>query len=396
MIKYAYTGLFGAIFLLTALAPEPVWAACIQSGTDVRCAGTPGGFVAGTGVNGLTVVVDPGAVTTDNGTQSIGLNNNNTVTNNGTISASTLGALGLQVGTNNFITNNGTISTTGAASTALAAGSATTITNEGKITSIGDFGVTVALGSNNTLTNNGEIDVEFGTGLNLFGFGGSVQLIHNTGGTFTGGGSLGLGDAARLTLNKNVTLAGDTVELYVGLFGGSATVDGTGVLTVENTLHAQKGLITNDIEVNDGGTIYVDTDGELTITGDVNVLDGGVIKTEANDSDAELNVTGAITLSYGGELILTSLTDNAVTLDLSGGGSLHQFDSPDTIIIAAGAGGAEYWRRPTCQRGPMPYLTHIGPIAALIAGVLILIMPRLLNYIVALYLIIDGATRLLR
>lgn len=44
----------------------------------------------------------------------------------------------------------------------------------------------------------------------------------------------------------------------------------------------------------------------------------------------------------------------------------------------------------------MPYLTHIGPIAAIVAGVLILVMPRLLNYIVALYLILDGATRLLR
>jgi hypothetical protein len=32
----------------------------------------------------------------------------------------------------------------------------------------------------------------------------------------------------------------------------------------------------------------------------------------------------------------------------------------------------------------------IGPIAALIAGILILVMPRLLNYIVALYLIIIG------
>jgi len=32
----------------------------------------------------------------------------------------------------------------------------------------------------------------------------------------------------------------------------------------------------------------------------------------------------------------------------------------------------------------------IGPIAALIAGILILIMPRLLNYIVAIYLIIIG------
>jgi hypothetical protein len=32
----------------------------------------------------------------------------------------------------------------------------------------------------------------------------------------------------------------------------------------------------------------------------------------------------------------------------------------------------------------------LGPIVALIAGVLILIMPRLLNYIVALYLILVG------
>jgi hypothetical protein len=32
----------------------------------------------------------------------------------------------------------------------------------------------------------------------------------------------------------------------------------------------------------------------------------------------------------------------------------------------------------------------IGPLAALIAGVLILVAPKLLNYIVALYLIIVG------
>ncbi|CAM2192190.1 DUF3096 domain-containing protein [Paraburkholderia sp. A1RI_3L] len=32
----------------------------------------------------------------------------------------------------------------------------------------------------------------------------------------------------------------------------------------------------------------------------------------------------------------------------------------------------------------------LGPIVSLIAGILILIMPRLLNYIVALYLIIIG------
>ncbi|HSH90061.1 MAG TPA: DUF3096 domain-containing protein [Ramlibacter sp.] len=38
----------------------------------------------------------------------------------------------------------------------------------------------------------------------------------------------------------------------------------------------------------------------------------------------------------------------------------------------------------------MNLVPHIGPVAALIAGVLILIMPRLLNYIVAIYLIVIG------
>ena len=33
---------------------------------------------------------------------------------------------------------------------------------------------------------------------------------------------------------------------------------------------------------------------------------------------------------------------------------------------------------------------HISPIIAIIAGILILIMPRLLNYIIAIYLIVVG------
>ena len=40
---------------------------------------------------------------------------------------------------------------------------------------------------------------------------------------------------------------------------------------------------------------------------------------------------------------------------------------------------------------PMTLTTaHISPLIALIAGILILIMPRLLNYIVAIYLILVG------
>ena len=38
----------------------------------------------------------------------------------------------------------------------------------------------------------------------------------------------------------------------------------------------------------------------------------------------------------------------------------------------------------------MNFVLSLGPVVSLIAGILILIVPRLLNYIVALYLIIIG------
>ncbi|MFB3819294.1 MAG: DUF3096 domain-containing protein [Candidatus Methylomirabilales bacterium] len=44
----------------------------------------------------------------------------------------------------------------------------------------------------------------------------------------------------------------------------------------------------------------------------------------------------------------------------------------------------------------MTVTLSIGPLLSLIAGILILIMPRLLNYIVAVYLIVTGALALVK
>lgn len=41
-------------------------------------------------------------------------------------------------------------------------------------------------------------------------------------------------------------------------------------------------------------------------------------------------------------------------------------------------------------------LVSLQPLVALIAGILILLMPRLLNYIVAIYLIVIGVAGLIR
>lgn len=43
----------------------------------------------------------------------------------------------------------------------------------------------------------------------------------------------------------------------------------------------------------------------------------------------------------------------------------------------------------------MNIFAHIGPVAALVAGILILLMPKLLNYIVAVYLIVIGVLGLM-
>jgi hypothetical protein len=46
------------------------------------------------------------------------------------------------------------------------------------------------------------------------------------------------------------------------------------------------------------------------------------------------------------------------------------------------------------DRMDLNLVPHIGPVAALVAGILILLIPRLLNYIVAIYLIVIGAVGL--
>jgi hypothetical protein len=43
-----------------------------------------------------------------------------------------------------------------------------------------------------------------------------------------------------------------------------------------------------------------------------------------------------------------------------------------------------------CGSAPMITISHLQPIVSLLAGILILIIPHLLNYVVAIYLILTG------
>jgi hypothetical protein len=55
---------------------------------------------------------------------------------------------------------------------------------------------------------------------------------------------------------------------------------------------------------------------------------------------------------------------------------------------------ARYWGEPAEGTRSMVSLVAIQPIVALLVGILILILPRLLNYLIAIYLIFIGLTGL--
>lgn len=66
--------------------------------------------------------------------------------------------------------------------------------------------------------------------------------------------------------------------------------------------------------------------------------------------------------------------------------------NPPYVRQRTGRRGVHSYHRTTTKIGsrPVNMTFSFAPVVALIAGVLILVMPRLLNYIVALYLIITG------
>lgn len=102
------------------------------SGQTVTCSSSDAdGFQAGAGVTNLTVNVVPGATVNDNGTAAIGVNDSNTVTNGGTLTAGA-GLIGINAGSFNNLANNGTIT-------------------------VGNFAAAIAIEDNNTVTNSGTL-----------------------------------------------------------------------------------------------------------------------------------------------------------------------------------------------------------------------------------------------
>jgi hypothetical protein len=271
--------------LLLAASTSPAAAQCVPttaptSGTTVTCPGsstTP--VVAAAGSTGVTINVNPGASVSGSHVIAVpfpvlGVQQNSTITNSGTLNLSggagsgTNRGAAMLVNTNsNNLTNvtGATISTTGVFNDGMAAnGSGNTLTNNGSITTTGPnaYGMTAAWGQtntgqvNNSLINTGTVSTS-GSSARAASILGGSGLINNSGTlSTTGAGSTGAylqGNNDQLINSGNINVSG------AGSFAvDSNTVSSSFTATIQNLAGGQI--------VGQNGTAIRTLNGNTTIT----------------------------------------------------------------------------------------------------------------------------------
>lgn len=224
--------------LIWALAPAaftwataPAHAACDQSGTSVICSGAAtAGFGDGT-QNGYTVTVQPDAsIALGTGAKGIWLNQNNSVTNNGTITTGD-GSYAIRAeGGGNILVNNGLISLGAQSSGILVYGVASTVANNGTISSSSFNSVGLSLGTDGSgSTNAGTITL---TGSSSYGIvsNGKNNTVLNSG-VVTVGNSASINDiGVALYLNNTFTNSGTVNALGSNSIGVHVSSDGNTIV----------------------------------------------------------------------------------------------------------------------------------------------------------------------
>jgi hypothetical protein len=278
--------LLSATTAKAACAPDPA-----TGGQTVTCSGNDAdGFQAGGGVNALTVNVLSGAMVNDNGTVAIGLNDSNTVTNNGTITAGAFGK-GIFAGVNNTITNAATgVITVGDDSSGIYVAGNGVVTNAGAI-AIGNVASPAAgifaINDFNTLVN-------AATGTITGGDGAAGLAVQGNNATVTNAGIITLRDSApgivlqgdNAVITNTGTIVSRDNSVGIAVSGDSNTIVNRGTITVRNGVFATgidstsifgSNTIINTETVNVGNNavgIFVSGDGTVFNSGKINAASG--------------------------------------------------------------------------------------------------------------------------
>jgi outer membrane autotransporter protein len=246
--------------LLPALFSGAAAAACAPtttpaSGQSVTCSGTTttGSVAAAAGSQNVSITVAPGALFSTNATRAFSVEDNSTITNNGTIrvtggSGAQRGAI-VGFGNNNTLVNNGVITAAGAGLRGISVpnigSTGVSIINSGTITTTGSSGHGIAInGPGNTITNTGTIDVSGTDAKGVFIQGGSPteNVLFNSG-TIHARGASSNGIAGADGVHVNTTNANGFFSRVENLPGGSIIADHS---------YALRGQNGNDTFINSG------------------------------------------------------------------------------------------------------------------------------------------------
>ena len=93
-----------------------------------------------------------------------------------------------------------------------------------------------------------------------------------------------------IPVNTDTTFGGNTVYLQAGVDGSSATINGTGTLTIEGPGEnfAQAGSISNSMIVASNGVLQTETNNQMTLSGSIEVVAGGELRINANGGNNEV------------------------------------------------------------------------------------------------------------
>ena len=312
-----------ALFLGLCLSIAPANAACVpdpaSSGQTVTCSGnTPAGFQAGGGVDNLTVNVLPGATVSDGGGGVIiGVNDFNTVTNSGTLTAGP-STTGIFAGVNNTIVNAASgVITLGDNGVGIFAAGNSTITNAGAITvgdAAGPTAAIIAINDDNTVSNLAGATITVGINADGILAQGNRAIVNNAG-------------------TINVTASGAAIDV----FGDDAMITSNGVINVGDnaagiSAQGDRATITHFGTINGGtisaGVAYNGSSGTINNSGRIILGDDAVGIVVLGDSNIITN-SGTITVGNG----------FAVGIDVTSFGGTNSIINTGTINVGTGATG---------------------------------------------------------
>lgn len=344
------------------LSTAPAHAQCVpdpaSGGQTVTCSGNvANGFQAGGGVDSLTVNVLPGANVSDGGgAAAISINDFNTITNSGTLAASS-GSIGIFAGVNNTITNtaSGIITVVDNGSGIFVAGNST-VTNAGSITigpASGLAAGVIAINDFNTIINAAGATIAAGDGAGGIIAQGNNAVISNAGGITAGGFGTGIdvsGDDARVTSTGTITVGDNAAAISVQ--GDRAVVTHSGTLTagIGSAGIAVNGffsIITNSGTITGGddtvGIVVLGDSNTITNRGTITVGGGfaaGIDVTSLAGSNDIIN-TGTINVGAGATGILVGGTGNVFnsgTINAATGFAAIEFCGCGNGVLTLGPG----------------------------------------------------------